>query len=151
MSYIYFGRSVQIVSFFIGQRCTVRQGDTKWKKISRSIDIIQLWHWVKGENMKKFDFPRFPMVFTFSIGLDLKEQQQQQKSGPWASVKSFFHCGPPSDRKIENFCTTWRSRPLGHGSARAIKFFHVQAFDRINFHKLYQNWVVWRLRQERPY
>ena len=78
-----------------------------------------------------------------SCGLDL--QELQKIFCPWTkggtSVKSFFHCGPPCDSKFENFCSSWRSRPLEHESthhmeAQTMKLFHVLIFDLINFAKI---------------
>ena len=78
-----------------------------------------------------------------SCGLDL--QELQKKFCPWTkggtSVKSFFHCGPPCDSKFENFCSSWRSRPLEHESthhmeAQTMKLFHVLIFDLINLAKI---------------
>ena len=78
-----------------------------------------------------------------SCGLDL--QELQKIFCPWTkggtSVKSFFHCGPPSDSKVENFCSSWRSRPLEHESthhmeAQTMKLFHVLIFDLINLAKI---------------
>ena len=58
-----------------------------------------------------------------SCGLDL--QELQKKFCPWTkggtSVKSFFHCGPPCDSKFENFCSSWRSRPLEHESTHHME------------------------------
>ena len=56
-------------------------------------------------------------------------------------MKSFFHCGPPFDSKVEIFFSSWRSRPLEHGSthhmeAWTIKLSHVLSFDRIDFAKI---------------
>ena len=57
------------------------------------------------------------------------------------SVNSFFHCGPCFDSEVENFCSSWRSRPLEHGSthhmeAWTFKLSHVLSFDRIDFAKI---------------
>ena len=58
-----------------------------------------------------------------SCGLDL--QELQKNFCPWTkggtSVKSFFHCGPPCDSKFENFCSSWRSRPLEHESTHHME------------------------------
>ena len=58
-----------------------------------------------------------------SCGLDL--QELQKNFCPWTkggtSVKSFFHCGPPFDSKVENFCSSWRSRPLEHESTHHME------------------------------
>ena len=73
--------------------------------------------------------------------------EANKKIGPWTkggtSVKSFFHCGPPFDSKVEIFFSSWRSRPLEHGSthhmeAWTIKLSHVLSFDRIDFAKIGQ-------------
>ena len=52
-----------------------------------------------------------------------------------------FHCGPPFDSKVKIFFSSWRSRPLEHGSthhmeAWTIKLSHVLSFDRIDFAKI---------------
>ena len=78
-----------------------------------------------------------------SCGLDLKELQKI--FCPWTkggtSVKWFFHCGPPFDSKVEIFLSSWRSRPLEHGSthhgeAWTIKLSHFLSFDQIDFAKI---------------
>ena len=79
---------------------------------------------VKGQNMNKLDCPSFPMVcgpkFLWSGPPGAKKN-----FCPWTkggtSVKSFFHCGPPCDSKFENFCSSWRSRPLEHESTHHME------------------------------
>ena len=77
-----------------------------------------------------------------SSGLDLQELKKistlESKGGPqW---KNYFNEVPPLVHG-PNFFSSWRSRPLEHGSthhgeAWTIKLFHVLTFDWINFAKI---------------